>query len=1192
MAQGRVAATATWFPQNPQQGSGYLSVPSPYTTTHPSPRHSPTPAARYPSPSPYQQKPAVSPQPPPPQPQAISYGQYAVNYYHHHNMQREAYFRRSAAAAAAGQSSHYPAGFDWRMHYPYGHPPPGLQQVPPGYPHGYPGIPPGHPAYYQDARGPPPPGWPGYPHGMPPHMAPRPMPPNVEQPPQQQQPQQAQQQQQDVQASPSTQPPPTPSQSQTGPGTPAHVSQATTPAPPATPGQPGTPASVSGANLQVDQPGSRAPSAGPPPPATPDSTSRLSAGGDDRPPKEHGSLEIVKKANMPPNNGAPSPYYPGYPPPPQRGGPPIRPPYPGYPPQYAMGPQGQYMQQPQYWRGPPGPGYNGPPQPAGPQQPPPSAASPAQRYMPRTPGQGAPSPNPQQRPPTAPQPYPAPPSQQCTPRPAAPPAPAIVPAPARFSEQPPAPVQQQQQPLPFSQPHTFPPGCVEALPMSTRKRKRPVPKELIGSNPRRILMALRSGIELESIWALNMMSVHLAEENNSLRPNDWLPMLPPLIDHFAAALSLLWPDIFPLAEPTQLECKDVEVPSDKVLSKTLLSAKHSTPVTKELVGKKDKKSENYTNVTRTGRQVKFEDADMPEELKRSLCDELPARVVEDFYCELTYGDDRYPLGPLAARLAATMRRNVEAAAACKKNLFKRVCVSASEPEEPELKKSVKEEEPEDVKMECPLFYRDATPQEKLSGPIDFEAEVPKRSAIAEPEEALTNVANRALCISNALRSLSFHPAMEKHLAQCGPLLLLLSRFLRLEARQQPFVRLPRLSAVDNDGDEQTDLKRPLTMSDTDDELYVLRVETASQIREDVLTMLCHISGSLHLYDIPNTIAYNIMDGLLHWATSPLPCATDPRGEGNVSLRNYALEVLCKLCVTESNVDLLCATGPWPRLERLVIILSQLVNMNEETHVREFGIVVLNATVGVSAELCWVAAHQSPAIEHLISFIETADSNMHQVMQQHGMAALRGDPEMMGTSVGMLRRAASLLRQLSRAHNTSRLFAKHQNRLLQFTMSQLMDSRVAGMIADTLFAVQTSISDPDDNAKPLDFDGDDEGAYDVKKSIPDVDDYGGNEDSMDGERHINGDKEMSDNSNQGEDTMDSTTIQHNGNGIRSQNGEGSGSESGDSPRQEHANDVKGQTQPLKSQQAQQGSSPRPVPNGIHPRENGGGMTAVA
>uniref|UniRef100_A0A1I7WX75 BAF250_C domain-containing protein n=1 Tax=Heterorhabditis bacteriophora TaxID=37862 RepID=A0A1I7WX75_HETBA len=61
----------------------------------------------------------------------------------------------------------------------------------------------------------------------------------------------------------------------------------------------------------------------------------------------------------------------------------------------------------------------------------------------------------------------------------------------------------------------------------------------------------------------------------------------------------------------------------------------------------------------------------------------------------------------------------------------------------------------------------------------------------------------------------------------------------------------------------------------------------------------------------------------------------------------------------------------------------------------------------------------------------------KVMQTHGMPALRDNPEMMGTSVGMLRRAAAMLRLLVKVPSAHRVYAKHQQRLLQFTMSQLV-----------------------------------------------------------------------------------------------------------------------------------------------------------
>lgn len=55
-----------------------------------------------------------------------------------------------------------------------------------------------------------------------------------------------------------------------------------------------------------------------------------------------------------------------------------------------------------------------------------------------------------------------------------------------------------------------------------------------------------------------------------------------------------------------------------------------------------------------------------------------------------------------------------------------------------------------------------------------------------------------------------------------------------------------------------------------------------------------------------------------------------------------------------------------------------------------------------------------------------------------------------TSVGMLRRAAGILQCLARQATCRAPIGRHQQRLLQFTMSQLMDSRVAAVVADTLY----------------------------------------------------------------------------------------------------------------------------------------------
>ena len=70
-----------------------------------------------------------------------------------------------------------------------------------------------------------------------------------------------------------------------------------------------------------------------------------------------------------------------------------------------------------------------------------------------------------------------------------------------------------------------------------------------------------------------------------------------------------------------------------------------------------------------------------------------------------------------------------------------------------------------------------------------------------------------------------------------------------------------------------------------------------------------------------------------------------------------------------------------------------------------------------------------------------------------MEALRSNPELMGTSVGMLRRVAETVLCMAKIPDNRPRFARCHHRLLQFTMSQLMDSRVAATIADVLFELQ-------------------------------------------------------------------------------------------------------------------------------------------
>ena len=65
----------------------------------------------------------------------------------------------------------------------------------------------------------------------------------------------------------------------------------------------------------------------------------------------------------------------------------------------------------------------------------------------------------------------------------------------------------------------------------------------------------------------------------------------------------------------------------------------------------------------------------------------------------------------------------------------------------------------------------------------------------------------------------------------------------------------------------------------------------------------------------------------------VPEATDPMSPSSLAPRSYCLEALCKMSVLERNVDMLVSTGPWPRIEKFVRILANLLHMNEETQNR-------------------------------------------------------------------------------------------------------------------------------------------------------------------------------------------------------------------------------------------------------------------
>ena len=72
--------------------------------------------------------------------------------------------------------------------------------------------------------------------------------------------------------------------------------------------------------------------------------------------------------------------------------------------------------------------------------------------------------------------------------------------------------------------------------------------------------------------------------------------------------------------------------------------------------------------------------------------------------------------------------------------------------------------------------------------------------------------------------------------------------------------------------------------------------------------------------------------------------------------------------------------------------------------------------------------QDTTVSLLIGFIEQAESNALLVAQQHGVNALRDNPDSMGTSLDMLRRAANTLNNLARHQDNAPLFLRNDDRV--------------------------------------------------------------------------------------------------------------------------------------------------------------------
>ncbi|XP_059171425.1 trithorax group protein osa-like isoform X4 [Physella acuta] len=314
-------------------------------------------------------------------------------------------------------------------------------------------------------------------------------------------------------------------------------------------------------------------------------------------------------------------------------------------------------------------------------------------------------------------------------------------------------------------------------------------------------------------------------------------------------------------------------------------------------------------------------------------------------------------------------------------------------------------------------------------------------------ESRDELGRRCVCISNIIRSLSCVPGNEARICKHPGIMRVLGRLLLLHHSHPERPPPRKLPSGDEEEEEREEPPRVY-----DDEHWWW--DYLDQLRENTLVILANICGHLMLGNFSEQVCFPLLEGLLHWVICPASVARDPLPTltpGSVlSPQRLVLEALCKLCIHETNVDLLLATPPVKRLIELFNVLVRLLADRNHQITREFSIVLLSLLVPGESSAARAVALQHPCVSLLVDFLETAEQNALAIANQQGLEVLQSNPEVMGTSLDMLRRAASILLHMARVPDNRKMFVQQQSRLLNLVMSQILDQSVSNTLSEVLF----------------------------------------------------------------------------------------------------------------------------------------------
>lgn len=305
-----------------------------------------------------------------------------------------------------------------------------------------------------------------------------------------------------------------------------------------------------------------------------------------------------------------------------------------------------------------------------------------------------------------------------------------------------------------------------------------------------------------------------------------------------------------------------------------------------------------------------------------------------------------------------------------------------------------------------------------------------------------SLSKRCLCVSNIVRSLSFIPGNDSEMSRHPALVLLLGRLLLLHHQHPERNRSPP--------SYQRDEQQEQGLSSSKDEWWW---ECLGLLRENAMVTLANISGQLDLSTYTDTICLPILDGLLHWMVCPSAEAQDPFPSAapysQLTPQRLVLECLCKLSIQDGNVDLLLATPPFSRQEKLFTVLVRYVSQRKAQVYREMAVAVLSHLAQGDPTAARAIALQKGSVGNLVSFLEDGVSMAQYQQNPHSLLHM-GHPPMDPPSINMMCRAAKGLLAMAKVEENKTEFVLYESRLLDISISSVLNAGVVAIICQVLF----------------------------------------------------------------------------------------------------------------------------------------------